>query len=74
MIQKSGYLLNDQDDPGNTKNDQSVALKSIERVLYDDSAQSSTSYYDSMHVHEKFYMKDTERLDYFKNYIIFNSL
>jgi len=75
MIQKPGYLLNDQDDQsGNVKIDPLVALELAEPASYDDSSQSSTSYYDSMLVHEKFCMKDTERSDYFKKYIIFNSL
>ena len=75
MIQKRGYLLNDQDNQsGNSKNNPIVTIKSANQASYDDSAQSSISYYDNLYSHEKFFMKDTERSDYFKKYIIFNSL
>lgn len=74
MIQKRGYLLNDQyDQSGNSKNNPIVTIESANQAPYDDSTQSSTSYYDNMYAHEKFFMKDTERLDYFKKYLIFNS-
>lgn len=55
------------------KNNPIVTIESANQAPYDDSTQSSTSYYDNMYAHEKFFMKDTERLDYFKKYLIFNS-